>query len=237
MPKLQLFVFNEPTRRQFFGFKREISIPELPVWGNFKVQDLLALSIPRSFPSTPLPLRSGEDVEKVIALLESQPASERVITGRSGNVIVTDWHRVASKLEHARGITKIQIEKVPTEYYSLRRKDLIGILKDAKKRKKADGDGMLPYVFETVLFSSFERIEECAGYSFRIRNSFEYYQENLRINEYLLDLGFLRLYGSLKNIPDTGTVVGKSAVIKNSLLGSGTRVDGLATDSVLFGHL
>jgi hypothetical protein len=234
MTKYHLFLFDETTKEQFFGYNREVIIPELPVWGNFKVQDLLAVSNMQSLSITSASLESGEDVQRVISILENQTALDRILVGRNGNVVVLDWFELVSGLGHPRGITKIQIGKVPTEFYSLRRKDFIHILKGSLKRKRSEEGGFLQHVFGTVLFFNFERISECAGYSFLLRNSYEYYQENLRIIEHLRDSSFLRLYGVLKTSSVSGTVVGKNAVIKNSFLGNGTKVDGFVEESVIF---
>jgi hypothetical protein len=234
MTKYHLFLFDETTKEQFFGYNREVNIPELPVWGNYKVQDLLAISNMQSLSVTSAPLASSEDVQRVISILEDHTAMEGILVGRNGNIVVLDWFELLSGLGHPRGITKIQIGKVPTEFYSLRRKDFIHILKGSLKRKRGETSGFLQHVFETVLFFNFERISECSGYSFLLRNSYEYYQENLRIIEHLRDSSFLRLYGALKTSSISGTIVGKNAVIKNSFLGNGTKVDGFVEESVIF---
>jgi len=234
MTNFHIFFFNETMHRQFLGHNRELTVSDLPVWSNFKVQDVLSVSNIKALPVTSLQLERKEDAEKALTLLGSQEVADRIILGRTGNVLVIDWLDLTSRLPSPHGITKIQVGKVPTEFYFLKKKDLIGILKNLLKRRRLEEHSILNHLFNTVLFFNFERIAECAGYSFLLRNSYEYYLENLRINERLLDSGFIPLYEALKITAASATVVGKHAVILNSLLGNGVKVNGCVESSVVF---
>jgi len=234
MTNFHIFLFNETVRERFFGYNHEVSISELPVWGNFRIIDVLAISNMKELPLTTASLENSHDAHRILDLLNSDGISENIVIGRTGNILVLDWLSLTSRLESPKGIMKFQASKVPSEFYYMKKGDFIKILTDCEKSKKLGGRSVLHHVFDKVLFFNFERIIESSGFSFLMRNSYEYFKENLRIINHLLDSSFTQLYGALKVSSLSSTVVGTHAVVKNSVLGSGTKVDGVIEDSVIF---
>jgi ADP-glucose pyrophosphorylase len=233
MTNFDVILFSEPDSRQFLGYNRNVELFELPIWGNFRVNDILRISNIQVLPYHILSIANSEDVEKLLYLLKTDQVSENIIVGRTGNITVLDWLDLISRLKKPRGIVKIQVGKVPSELYCIRKTDLTKIVKDTFRRRKTE-TSLLDQLFERTLFYNFERIFEFFGYSFLLRNSYEYYQENLRIVERLLDNHFLKLYGNLEASSISNIIIGKGAFVKNSMLGNGTKINGTVEGSVIF---
>ena len=234
MKNCHIILFDEIVRGYFLGYTRDVIISELPVWGNFRVTDIQEVSNMHTLPYTTLSLENHEDVRQFIHLLTSHRIGENIIVGRTGNITLLDWPSLTDGLKSPKGIVKIQVGKAPSELYYMKKRDLICILRDSIQREKQADSSLLHHLFDTTLFYNFERIVDSAGFSFLIRNSYEYYKENLKIIDYLIDTSFIELYRMLKVSSFPNTIVSEDAVVKNSILGNGTKVDGLVEDSIIF---
>ncbi len=233
MTNFTIILFSDPASRRYLGYNRTIELFELPIWGNFRVNDILKISNIQVLPYRILSLSNNEDVEELFHIVETEQVSENVILGRTGNITVLDWSDLISRLKKPKGIVKIQVGKVPSELYCMRKTELMRIVKAMFGRRSSETN-LIDQLFEKTLFYNFERIFESFGFSFLLRNSFEYYQENLRIVERLLDNRFLTLYGSLEVSSISNIHIGKTAIVKNSMLGNGTKINGTVEDSVIF---
>ena len=213
----------------YLGFTNKTSLNDLPLWGNFRISDVLNTTNFASIPHTVLRLESPADAESLLALLGSPKTGKNILVGRTGNPAALDWVRLTARLRKPRGIVKIQVGKLPSDLYCL------------EKRKFKELAAACPYgdymhnLFNRVLFECFERIIEYGGFSFHLRNTYEYYRENLMIVDHLKDEEFQGgLYGKLEARTASHTVVGDRAVIRNSYLGSGAVVHGSVEGSVVF---
>jgi ADP-glucose pyrophosphorylase len=180
-----------------------------------------------------------KDLEKLLELVSSLNTGSNVIVGRTGNLTVLDWSALMTKLKPARGIIKVQVGKIPSDLYCVKKKYLISVIKDfignaGKKKTPKEFDSFPQFLFDGALFYNFERIADFPGFSFFIRDSYEYYRENLRIIKYLQYNSFRKIYERLRVKSTSNTLVGQNAVIMNSLLGNGVNVNGTVEDSVIF---
>ncbi len=132
------------------------------------------------------------------------------------------------------GIIKIHIGKVPSELYIMRRDTCKRLLNKLDKKLSQENEKFLKHLFDDFLFHNFERIIESSGYSFFIRDAFEYYRENLNLRSYLQDPDFFNLYGMLKPPHTSKTIITSSGSVKNSVLGFGAKISGIVENSIIF---
>jgi hypothetical protein len=214
---------------RFLGFTSKSSLSDLPLWGNFRISDVLNTTNLSSIPHTILRLGNPSEGEPLLSLLGSPKTGKNILVGRTGNPAALDWVRLTTRLRKPRGIVKVQVGKLPSDLYCLEKRKLKELAAGCP-----NGDFM-HNLFSRVLFESFERIVECGGFSFHLRNSYEYYRENLMIVDHLKDEAFLGgLYEKLEARSASHTVVGDRAFIRNSYLGSGAVVHGSVEGSVVF---
>jgi hypothetical protein len=224
-----LFDENVGSER-FLGFTGKSSLSDLPLWGNFRISDILNATNFSSIPHTIIRLESPSVAEPLLALLGNPKTGKHILLGRTGNPAALDWVRLTARLRKPRGIVKMQVGKLPSDLYCLEKRKLKELAAGCM-----NGDFM-HNLFSRVLFECFERIVECGGFSFHLRNSYEYYRENLMIVDRLKDEEFqCGLYQKLEARSASHTVVGDRAVIRDSYLGSGAVVHGSVEGSVVFG--
>ena len=234
MAAFHIIIFDESVNGQFLGFNPGRALSGFPIWGNFRVTDVLDISNIKQHPHSIVPAGSHENINILFDLLDDRGINENIIVGRTGNITILDWSSLIKGLKPGRGIVKIQVGKILSELYCVEKKYLVKVLKEFVKNREKRNTAILPFLFDKTLFINFERIKEIPGFSFFIRNSYEYYRENLRINSRLMDNGFIRLYERL-NVPSpSSTLVGENAVITGSFLGNGARVYGTVENSIIF---
>ncbi|HEB32616.1 MAG TPA: hypothetical protein ENI15_17365 [Spirochaetes bacterium] len=239
MYDFHILLFDEIVKGRFSGFSRTGLLSELPLWGNFSVKDVMEVTGIDQYPSSVITAGGMQDLEKLLELVNSRNTGSNIIVGRTGNLTVLDWSVLMTRLKPARGIIKVQVGKIPSDLYCVKKKYLISVIKDyignaGKKRADKEFDSFTQFLFDDALFYNFERIADFPGFSFFIRDSYEYYRENLRIIKYLRHKSFTKLYERLRVKATSNTLVGQSAVIRNSLLGNGASVFGRVEDSVIF---
>lgn len=239
MYDFQILLFDEIVKGRFSGFSRTCLLSELPLWGNFSVKDVMEVTGIDQYPSSVITAGNMEDLEKLLELVSSLNTGRYIIVGRTGNLTVLDWSALMTKLKPARGIIKVQVGKIPSDLYCVKKKYFISVIKDfignaGKKRIGKEFNSFPKFLFDEALFYNFERIADFPGFSFFIRDSYEYYRENLRIIKYLRYKSFTKLYERLRVKSTSNTLVGQNAVIRNSLLGNGVNVKGTVEDSVIF---
>ena len=239
MYDFHIFLFNEIVKERFSGFSRSALLSELPLWGNFYVKDVMEVTGIDQYPSSVVTAGDMEDLEKLLELINSRSTGSNLIVGRTGNLTVLDWSALMTKLKPARGIVKVQVGKIPSDLYCVKKNYLICIIKDfigssGKKKIGKEFDSFTQFLFDDAFFYNFERITDFPGFSFFLRDSYEYYRENLRIIKYLQNKSFTKLYERLRVKSASNTVVGQNAVIRDSLLGNGVSVNGRVENSVIF---
>jgi carbonic anhydrase/acetyltransferase-like protein (isoleucine patch superfamily) len=232
MTNFQLVLIDERVSGNFPGFNRDFVLTKLPMWADFSVSEILNVSNMREVPYVFTSLEDDESLDAFLTMLGGGDIKENIVFGRTGNVVVLDWPALFSRLRNPKSITKIQVGKVPSEYYCMKKNVLIGILEGLARPVLRNS--VVRHLFDDVLFSGFESIVDAEGFSFLIRNTLEYYRENLRTGAHLQGGGFFLLYESMKPVSSSQMVIGEDAVVKNSILGNGTKVNGIIENSVIF---
>lgn len=232
MTNFQVILFDEKVHGSFPGYRRDFVLTELPMWADFSVSDILHVSNIGEVPHVFTTLEDDESLDAFLTMLKSKNSKENIVLGRTGNVVVLDWPALFSCMRNPKSITKIQVGKVPSEYYCIKKTDLISIVE--RLARPVLRSSAIRHLFDDILFSSFESIVDVEGFSFFIRNAQEYHRENLRTGVHLQQSGFLVMYGSMRPVSTAQIVVGEDAVVKNSVLGNGAKVNGVIEDSVIF---
>lgn len=209
-------------------------ISDLHLWGNFRVRDLLRHFYPGKEHATIFSLRERGAFRKLLKFLEKREAKERLIVGRTGNVTLLDWNGLLSTVRGTRNLVKLQVGKIPSDLYVLRKQELIEVAAGWEKGEAPGSQGFLSWLFDGFLFHNFEKILDVGGFSFLLRNSYEYHRENILIADSLGSKRYADLYrrlppGSLANITVT-----ESGDVSSSVLGGGVKVEGVVRGSVIF---
>jgi len=225
MIKYHFFILDEETDNQFPGFEKGKKLYSLPLWGNFNIGELQKNINLYSNPFITTKISKPEELKDFFKMTEN----ERLILGRTGNVVAPKWNDLFESIGHPEGIIKLQVGGVPSDLYILGKKELENILSGC-----CSGKNFISYLFDELLFYNFERIVEVDGYSFLIRHAGEYFKENLKIIRYLREDGFLSLYSHLNPVSSTKTTIGAEGIVKNSVVGNGAVVQGTVENSVIF---
>lgn len=233
MTGLHILLFDEVVHGRFLGFNRRGMVTDLPLWGSYRIGDILKLSNEVGGEISLLSLKNSKDERHLHDLLSGLKPDETIVVGRTGNVTITDWASLLDMSGSLRGIVKVQVGKVPSDLYCVSRDDLLEIVTNGIA-KHGISEEMLHYLFESFFFHNFERIVNVAGFSFFFRNSYEYYKENLMITKYLKENRFIEIYKKLPPSAVSHTTVAENAVVKNSMLGNGARIEGVVENSVIF---
>jgi hypothetical protein len=251
MTEFHILIFDEDIGDGFLGVtdypfteqnninqeKEEVSscpgerqlLSNLPLWATFKVHDLITHCYPGNVPMTIFSLQGKDVITRLIKIVKSGEIGEHIIIGRTGNITAIEWQDLENKLKCHKVPLKIQVGKVPSDLYVIKRSYLRKVIEQGEQ-----GDvNIAKWLFDTHLFYNFERIVDTPGLSFLMRNSYEYYRENMRIFDYMKFDKFLDLYGRLVPNSIKGSDVLENGVVRDTILGNGVTVDGIIEHSVI----
>jgi hypothetical protein len=204
-------------------------LSNLPLWATFRVHDLIAHCYPGNVPVTILSLQARDIIEQLVDILHKGEIGDNIILGRTGNVTSVEWQNIENRLSSYKEPLKIQVGKVPSDLYAMKRSYLRRVIEQGEH----DNANIVKWLFDTHLFYNFKRIVDIPGLSFLMRNSYEYYKENMRIFDYIKRENFLDFYRRLVPSSHRNSTVLENAVVRDSFLGSGVTVDGIVERSVI----
>jgi hypothetical protein len=232
--KYNCIFFEESMGELFPGFRKSDRLNNLPLWGNFTVEGIQDLSYMDSVPQSRISIKNSTDISIVGTLVSRQDTGDTLIIGRTGNVTVLDWrffHDIGSINEN---IVKIHVGNVPSDLYLIRKKQFPSILAEIGERMEMGEGSFCHLLFDEYLFHHFDRIISIEGQSFLMRNSYEYYRENINLPVYLRDDEFIALYKKLVSPFSAKIVVSEKGCVINSVLGYGSRIHGRVENSIIF---
>lgn len=225
---------TEVKEKQTQGISKRPLVSELPLWGNFRVRDLLDHFYPKSPNSTIFPFREKGALRRLIKLLERVGGRERIIIGRTGNVTLVDWQKLLSAVRGARNLVKLQVGKVPADLYVVPKEELLDITAQWDGKTEHESGDFMNWLFDEFLFHNFEKILDIRGFSFLLRNSYEYHRENICIADSIGSGQYNDLYRQITPNSLANTVVTESGEVTSSVLGGGVKVEGIVRSSVIF---
>ncbi|GEM_PF-1364716 len=234
MSKYHCLLFEEHVPRAFPGFEPLTRVYDLPIWGNFTIGNVARLSNVSSMQHSIISVKESSDIEKLDQFLSRGTDAHIIIVGRSGNLTVVDWNLFFNLRKPISGIGKIHLGKDPSDLYMVPRRKLREIIAELGERVEQSNKRFCSLLFDEYLFRHFDRIVNLEGYSFLMRNCYEYWRENLNLTSALRNDRFLELYMQLQSPYEAKSSVSESGAVINSFVGCGSRVKGMVENSIIF---
>ena len=230
MTKLYFIIFNEDARGIIKGINRKYSFLEMPVWGGIRIRDAF------DFPFKLLGLEDYTfvDYKNIGNLLDDLIKGEEreLFVLRSSNIVWPDYKeliKTVGKGKYRGEIIKFNVNNTPADFYHVPREDLISILQKVIK----NNDGIIS-VFNDFLFNGFQKISYLNGYNFLMRNSYEFYHENLMFIHRINNRRFTLILNSIPYPQITEAHICDGAAVVSSYVGSGSKISGEVKHSVIF---
>ena len=132
-------------------------------------------------------------------------------------------------------IIKITIDKIPLDYYLVKRKAFLKILQSYIDRLTQEY--FLKYLlFDTILHEAIELLVDLPGIVLYQNNSMQMYMGNIWLNENINNSVFLKFLSKTyqENIEKKNSFIGESGFIKNSFISTGVEINGYVENSILF---
>ncbi len=227
-------------KRQDGGENRQVQstgsslLSELPIWGSFRVKDLIRRFYPHKTVAALLPFRERGSPGRLKIILEKGETLERVVVGRTGNLTLIDWERLLGAVKGSQSLLKLQVGKIPSDLYVIGKKELLSAVTTWETERQGFECDFLSWLFDGYLFHNFEKILDVDGFSLLLRNSYEYHTENIRIADSFGLKRYSDLYRQLDPDSLAGTTVTEAGEVFGSVLGAGVKVSGTVSGSVLF---
>lgn len=225
---------TEVQEKQTQGISKRPLVSELPLWGNFRVRDLLDHFYPKSPNSTIFPFREKGVLRRLVKLIERVGGRERIIIGRTGNITLVDWQKLLSAVRGSRNLIKLQVGKVPSDLYVVSKEELLDIAAHWEEKAGHASRDFMNWLFDEFFFHNFEQILDIRGFSFLLRNSYEYHRQNILIADSIGNGQYNNLYRQITPNSLANTVVTESGEVASSVLGGGVKVEGVVRSSVIF---
>jgi len=230
MSNVHIILINEIAFPELFLYEDRTPLLYFPIWSNFNISDILQIQNIGSASYTLFNLKEGETEKQFLEFLNKREIGENIILGRTGNIVWLDWYAFIARLKGLVGITKIRVDKTPSDLYYIKKKDLVNIL---KKGSKNHTENFLKYLFNNLLFNNLEKFLDVRGFSFFFRDVNEYYKSNLKILSYLKDEEFIDNYKKLSPVVSSKAVISENALVKDSMVGNGAVIEGRVENSVI----
>ncbi len=196
----------------------------------------LALTLGGRWKKAPAEVHVLEDgIDGLIRLLEEDPADVVAMCSLS-SVSVFDA-RALLDLGARRGgeLVKASIQKTPVEMYLTRRSLLLRLLTEHAPRVRKHSRSR-EYLFEGILFSSIDLLEELPGELLFQNDLMEFYRRNLWLANNCTGEEFNRV---VSRVPPLAEKLGESRIserghLKDSYIAAGAEVEGYVEGSVIF---
>ncbi|UCF97132.1 MAG: hypothetical protein JSV89_18455 [Spirochaetaceae bacterium] len=241
------------------GFSPEVPSASFPFWGHYCLLDFAAatfaglsergyavLAESRFRSLAPfITARAQTQREKlnivdqgldgILAIVDRDPA-DTILLCPLTLVCDLDSNTLRRMVETSKAsITRVSIQKVETDIYVAQKRALLQALESYGKRH-TPSPRLGTVLFSQVLHSSFEAIQDIPGRILFQNNLTQLFKENLWLVGQTGEVELLTRLSSPERGggPTRGTLVEKGGYVKNSLIGSGARIEGYVEGSFLF---
>ncbi len=228
MANIRFILFDEKVNRIIPYIIKEYSFLKLPVWGSLTVGSLLDVLYFKDLSFKAELYRWGYSEELIDSLMEDS-ITDRVLISRVSNISYFNYKqlwRIDIKRDE---VIKFRFDKKPSDLYMFKKDFFIENLKKAEKNYRFTGD-----FFDNYVFNIFTRIDDIDGYTYLMRNTREYFTENLSLLDYIKNGDFVKLYSSvtLNNVSEA--LIGRNAEVIGSFIGAGSVIEGKVKNSIIF---
>lgn len=184
-------------------------------------------------PSIPVHVLEGGLAE--LAARVAAEDSEYVVFASLSSVSVFDPRALLDQLPAGDEIVKLAVQKTPIETYAARR-DRLAKLLSAHAARSRPGGRSRQYLFNDILFSAIDLIEELPGELLFQNDLMEFYRRNIWAIANCEGEVFNRILSRLPVLaaPGKESRVAEKGSLKDSILASGVEVEGTVEGSILF---
>jgi len=259
MNNCALLLFETGLPQNMPGFLPQYPAASLSFWGNFLFLDFIIANFSnrKNIDKFVFSVRSYSEIELLLAnrwkyssiqyqiiengiddllnWIEEMPYNYLIFSTTSYISLFksSELFSLINNLLH--DIVKIAINKIPIDFYIVKKKTITSMIKSYQipiSRKRE----IKRYLFDEILLSAFESIEEIPGKIFFHNNLMQLYKENMRLLEYSTTKDyrdFLRSFPPFE-FQWKETHITESGFLRNSFISAATVVHGYVENSILF---
>jgi len=220
----KIVLFDEKSCDLIPGIINNKSFLDLPIWGNYRFRNFVnhIISQYADF-GIEVSIAEWEGREKLADIMKNTN-SKGIFISRVSSLVFSELGYF-KKIED--GPVKLSINKIPTDFYYLPKNYFFDeFFKDLPHIKTVQD------LFGRYLFERFVKIADRNGYSFLMRDGYEYYRENMKTLDYLKSNEILSIIGNLLSLSEVEAYIGGS--VKDSYIAPGSKILGNVIDSVIF---
>jgi len=259
LKNFSIYLFEKGFSREIPGLKKHFPTALFPFWGEYIFIDF-ALSNFQDFPqcvylmvadnrsggtissalnrwpdnSTPVILLD-KDIAEFINRIENENA-DFIFLSTLSTISQLDPDILTNVMTGApHELLKFSIGTIPVDLYGASRKVLLKVLRSFPNLS-ADNRSSAALLFDHILHTSFDFIEDIPGRTFFQNNLTQLYKKNLWLvsnidsNEYN---SIVKRFRGIRS-SDKPAVIQSSGVIKNSIISGGSQIDGYVENSLIF---
>jgi len=259
LKNFSIYLFEKGFSREIPGLKKHFPTALFPFWGEYIFIDF-ALSNFQDFPQCVYLMvadnRSGgtissalnrwpdnrtpvilleKDIAEFIDRIENEDA-DFIFLSTLSTISQFDPDILTNVMTGApHELLKFSIGTIPVDLYGASRKVLLKVLRSFPNLS-ADNRSSAALLFDHILHTSFDFIEDIPGRTFFQNNLTQLYKENLWLvsnidsNEYN---SIIKRFRGIRS-SDKPAVIQSSGVIKNSIISGGSQIDGYVENSLIF---
>lgn len=259
MKSFSIYLFEKGFSREIPGFKKFFPSAAFPFWGEYQFIDF-ALANFQDFPqcvylvvtdnragsiissalnrwpenNTPVILLE-KGIQEFINRIESENA-DFIFFSTLSAIYQLDPDSLMGIITAApRELLKFSIETIPVDFYGASRKVLLKVL-HSFPNLSADNRSIAALLFDHILHTSFDFIEDIPGRIFFQNNLTQLYRKNLWLVSNIDSSEYNSIIKRFTEIrsSDKPAVIRNGGVIKNSIISGGSQIDGYVENSLIF---
>ena len=259
MKSFSIYLFEKGFSRDIPGLKKHFSAALFPFWGEYLFIDF-ALANLQDFSqcvyllvtdnrtgsiissalsrwpenSTPVILLK-KGIQEFINRIESENA-DFIFLSTLSTVSQLDPDNLIKVMAAApHDLLKFSIGTIPVDIYGASRKVLLKVLRSFPNLS-ADNRSISALLFDHILHTSFDFIEDIPGRTFFQNNLTQLYEKNLWLVSNIDSSEYNSIIKRFKGIKssDKPAVIRNDGVIKSSIISGGSQIDGYVENSLIF---
>ncbi len=254
-----VYLFEAGFPNTIPGFKKNFPAATFPFWGNYYILDfaitnfraadtrifyvisdnrhrsLISFITSRWERETSNILFLEGGLDQFIKLLKSD-SSDTVILSTLSLVSFIESEALSTLKKNLNGqIVKLSINKIPVNIFLAERKKLIKVL-ESSIRRHHQRNQFEAILFEEILLTSFDILEDIPGVILFHNNLMQLYRENLRLVSNISSREYSPFFSRLNEVKlsDRQSVIESQGLVKDSIISSGSRIEGYVENSIIF---
>jgi hypothetical protein len=176
-----------------------------------------------------------DGLEELVRLISASPCERLVLASLSSIFVIEPARLIALAADAADQVVKVSVARTPLEMYCTRRDHVVRLLEAAAERARGK-KGLRESLFEGVLHSAIDLIEDLPGEILFLNDLMQYYAANMWMIGNCQTERYRRIVGRLPELADRGAEshVAEKGAIKDSWIATGVEVEGTVEDSIIF---